>query len=232
MQAAPASYTKYTVHEVYQASRSTRASSILVPWTRTVLYFADTGISMYLRLSATPGSEQTLPREAPARRVVHRRPFFRRQIVGLLCGKSVEPPRGGGRPSGARESHLFFGDDSPPPRGASGPVPGRSPLHAPRSPSRARHPFIRRQIVGLLCGWDATPQRGRGRPRGARESHLFSGGLTTKIFSKIHFHLDIATTTTTEEHYIIRIQAVYGRYMYQVQQAAVRAHLVYYSSSK
>ena len=166
MQAAPASYTKYTVHEVYQASRSTRASSILVPWTRTVLYFADTGISMYLRLSATPGSEQTLPREAPARRVVHRRPFFRRQIVGLLCG------------------------------------------------------------------WDATPQRGRGRPRGARESHLFSGGLTTKIFSKIHFHLDIATTTTTEEHYIIRIQAVYGRYMYQVQQAAVRAHLVYYSSSK
>ena len=33
---------------------------------------------MYLRLSATPGSEQTLPREAPARRVVHRRPFFSR----------------------------------------------------------------------------------------------------------------------------------------------------------
>ena len=157
MQAAPASYTKYTVHEVYQASRSTRASSILVPWTRTVLYFADTGISMYLRLSATPGSEQTLPREAPARRVVRRRPLFRRQIVGLLCGKGVEPPRGGGKPSGARESQLFLGYDSPPPRGTSGSVPGRAPLHDPRLPTRARHPFIRRQIIGLLYGWDVAP---------------------------------------------------------------------------
>ena len=91
---------------------------------------------MFLRLSATPGSEQTLPREAPARRVVHRRPFFRRQIVGLLCGKGVEPPRGRGRPSGARESQVFF------------------------------------------------------------------GYIITKVFSKIH--LDI-TTTTTEEHYIIKI---------------------------
>ena len=51
---------------------------------------SDTGIYMYLRLSATPGSVQTLPREAPVRQVVHRRPFFRRQIVGLLCGKGVE----------------------------------------------------------------------------------------------------------------------------------------------
>ena len=64
---------------------------------------------MYLRLSATPGSEQTLPREAPARRVVHRRPFFRWQIVGLLCRKGVEPPRGRGRPRGARESPAVFG---------------------------------------------------------------------------------------------------------------------------
>ena len=45
----------------------------------------------------------------PARRVVHRRPFFRRQIVGLLCGKGVERPRGRGMPSGARESHVFCG---------------------------------------------------------------------------------------------------------------------------
>ena len=48
------------------------------------------------------------PREAPARRVVHRRPFFRRKIVELLCGKGVEPPRGRGRPSGGRESLVFF----------------------------------------------------------------------------------------------------------------------------
>ena len=27
----------------------------------------------------------------------------------LLCGKGVEPPRGRGRPSGARESQVFFG---------------------------------------------------------------------------------------------------------------------------
>ena len=63
---------------------------------------------LFFRLSATPGSERTLPREAPARRVVHRRPSFRRKIIGLLCGKGVEPPRGRGRPSGARESQVFF----------------------------------------------------------------------------------------------------------------------------
>ena len=61
---------------------------------------------MYFRLSATPGSEETRPREA---RVVHRRPLFRRQIVGLLCGKGVEPPRGRGRPSGDREWQVFLG---------------------------------------------------------------------------------------------------------------------------
>ena len=63
---------------------------------------------MFLRLSATVGSEQTLPGEAPARPVVLRRPFFRRQVIGLLCGKGVEPSRGRGRPSGPRESQLFF----------------------------------------------------------------------------------------------------------------------------
>ena len=70
---------------------------------------SDTGISMFTRLSATPGSEQTLPREAPARRVGHRSPFFRRHLIGLLCGAGMEPPRGRGRPSGAWESQLFFG---------------------------------------------------------------------------------------------------------------------------
>ena len=47
--------------------------------------------------------------KALARQVGHRRPFFRRGHRGLLCGASVEPPRGRGRPSGARESQLFFG---------------------------------------------------------------------------------------------------------------------------
>ena len=143
----------------------------------------------FLRLSATPGSEQTHPREGlstpPARRVSHRSPFFLRHLIELLRGAGVEPPRGRGRPSGARESQLFFGYDSPPPRGASGSVVrGRTPLHAPRSPSWARHPFIRRQIIGL-CGWAAAPQRGSGRPSGVRESHMFSGGVITKIFPNI-----------------------------------------------
>ena len=63
---------------------------------------------MYFRLSATPASEETLPREAPTRRVVHRRPFFRRQIVALLFGKGVEPARRRGRPIEAPESQLIF----------------------------------------------------------------------------------------------------------------------------
>ena len=45
----------------------------------------------------------------PDRRGGHRRPFFRYRVIGLLCGKGVEPPRGRERPSGARESQLFFG---------------------------------------------------------------------------------------------------------------------------
>ena len=63
---------------------------------------------MYFRLSATPGSEETLPREAPTRRLVHRCPFFRRQIGALLFGKGVEPARRRGRPIGARESQLIL----------------------------------------------------------------------------------------------------------------------------
>ena len=47
--------------------------------------------------------------KAPALRAGNRRPLFRRRLRGLLCGAGVEPPRGRGRPSGARESQLFFG---------------------------------------------------------------------------------------------------------------------------
>ena len=53
------------------------------------------------------------------------------------------------------------------------PLPG--PLHAPRSPSWARHPLCAGDREGLLCGWDVAPQRDRGRPSGARGSQLFSG---------------------------------------------------------
>ena len=64
---------------------------------------------MFLRLAATPRSEQTLPREALARRVSHRGPFFRCHLKGLLCGAGVDPPPGRGSPSGAREAQLFLG---------------------------------------------------------------------------------------------------------------------------
>ena len=56
---------------------------------------------------------------------------------------------------------------------------------------------------GLLCGKGTEPPRGRGRLSGARESQLFFGYITTKMFSKIH--LDITTTTTTDRNYIIRM---------------------------
>ena len=64
---------------------------------------------MYLRLSATPGRE-ILPREPPARRVVHQRPLFRRKIVGLLRGKGALSQReatGGQVELGSRR--CFFG---------------------------------------------------------------------------------------------------------------------------
>ena len=58
------------------------------------------------RVDPSPGGRLF---KAPARRGGHRRPFFRRGHRGLLCGAGVEPPRGRGRPSRTRESHLFFG---------------------------------------------------------------------------------------------------------------------------
>ena len=97
----------------YISKKSQQKSSpgIGVVSIQTELLLPHTGISMNYWSYATPGSGQTPPREAPVRRVVHRRLFFRRQIIGLMCGKGVEPPRGCGTPrllSGARESQVFF----------------------------------------------------------------------------------------------------------------------------
>ena len=64
-----------------------------------------------------------------------------------------------------------------------------------------RRPFFRYRLKGLLCGAGVEPPRGRGRPSGARESQVLFEYIITKTFSKIR--LDI--TTTTEEHYILRI---------------------------
>ena len=49
------------------------------------------------------------PFNTPARRAGHGCPFFRRDHRGLLCGAGMAPTRDRGRPSGARESQLFFG---------------------------------------------------------------------------------------------------------------------------
>ena len=46
---------------------------------------------------------------SPLAEVGHRRPFFRRHVVVLLCGWDVAAPRGRRRPSGARESPLYWG---------------------------------------------------------------------------------------------------------------------------
>ena len=71
------------------------------------------GISIFLRFSATPGSERPVPGRAsfqgPARRAGHRRPFFRRGHRGLMCGASVARLWCRGGSGGARESPLFFG---------------------------------------------------------------------------------------------------------------------------
>ena len=57
---------------------------------------------------------------------------------------------------------------------------------------------------GLLCGKGLEPPRGRGRLSGVRESQLFFGYSTTKIFSKIR--LDITNNSaTTEELSLIHI---------------------------
>ena len=55
---------------------------------------------------SSPGGR--FPR-SPFAEVGHRRPFFRRHVVVLLCGCDVAAPRGRLRSSGARESPLFWG---------------------------------------------------------------------------------------------------------------------------
>ena len=67
----------------------------------------------YSAIIRHPGERATRPREGistpPPRRIGHRRPFFRRVVIGWLCGMGVAPHRGRGRSSGARDSQLFFG---------------------------------------------------------------------------------------------------------------------------
>ena len=78
------------------------------------------------------------------------------------------------------------------------PSPGGRFFKAPARRVGHRRPFFRRGLRGLLCGSGVEPPRGRGRPSGARESQLFLGYVTTKIFSKILLDM----TTATEQHYI------------------------------
>ena len=73
----------------------------------------DTGISVFLRFSAIPGSERSVPGRptynAPRSPSWARHPLFAGDREGLLCGWDVEPPRDRGRPSGARDSQMFLG---------------------------------------------------------------------------------------------------------------------------
>ena len=47
--------------------------------------------------------------DAPRSPSLARHPLCAGHREGLLCGKGVEPPRGRGRPSGARELQVFWG---------------------------------------------------------------------------------------------------------------------------
>ena len=67
-----------------------------------------------------------------------------------------------------------------------------------------RRQFFRRGSRGLLCGWDLARSRGLGGSGGARDSQLFLGYVITGMFSEIHLNMTISTTT--EEHYIIRLK--------------------------
>ena len=58
--------------------------------------------------SSEPSPGGRFPRAPPAE-VGHRRPFFRRHVVVLLCRWDVAAPRGRRRQSGARESQFFGG---------------------------------------------------------------------------------------------------------------------------
>ena len=85
-----------------------------------------------------------------------------RQYSRLLSASSSQPrsiERAGSGPMG--RVHTYYSRSS----------------DAPRSPCWARHLFVRRHVIGL-CGWDVAPPRRRGRPSGARASHLFSGGVS------------------------------------------------------
>ena len=58
--------------------------------------------------ASEPSPGGRFPR-SPLAEVGHRRSFFRRHVIVLLCGWDVAAPRGRLRPSGARESPLFGG---------------------------------------------------------------------------------------------------------------------------
>ena len=48
-------------------------------------------------------------RRSPLAELGHRRPFIRRHVIRMMYAWDVAAPRGRVRPSGARESQLFFG---------------------------------------------------------------------------------------------------------------------------
>ena len=88
----------------------------------------------------------------------------------------------------------------------SDPSPGGHLFKAPARRVGHRRPFFRRGHRGLMYGAGMARSWCRGGSGGAREPQLFFGYVITKILSYIH--LDIITTTNTEEYCIIRISKV------------------------
>ena len=105
--------------------------------------------------------------KAPARRVDHRRPIFRRGRKGLICAKGVEPPRGHPRPSRVRSRSCFFACDikyfqrsfwtSPSllPLPTSISIKDRIRLHQPRTGSSGG-PLCRVRALEYQLGWSTV----------------------------------------------------------------------------
>ena len=89
-----------------------------IKWPKAIRTFNIVGVrkrknSRQRRRSSGGGASEPYPGgrfpRSPLAEVGHRRPFFRRHVVVLLCGWDVVAPRGHLRPSGARESPILWG---------------------------------------------------------------------------------------------------------------------------
>ena len=104
------SRTSLPTHDVLQQYSSVRTTGLA--WVHAEFFPVSVVLGFPLFIIRHPGERAIRPREGlstpPAHRGGHRRPIFRRSVIGRLCGTCVAPQRGRGRPSGASRS-CFLG---------------------------------------------------------------------------------------------------------------------------